>query len=312
MSFSFLTGVAVLRTGDVIDRRFRIAGLSGEGQSAEIYRAQDLECARDVAIKLQRPRTFESTATFKWAGAMLTDEADLGERLEGIPGVPAHVRRGCHGDREYLAIDYIDGILLRELINRSRPLYREAAVSVIAQLSEILVEVHGRDTVHQDLKPDNVIVDYSGRVWLFDFGISSTGDADSTADADVYTGCGTPGYAAPEQYRKRHHRPQVDIYSLGAMLFEMLAMRLPYRDHPRPEKETTQFPAGVLAGLPVPDELKALGLAMVAFDPQDRPASVADVRASLQPMLPPAGSPVHPKAPRPDPAAFYRLPPPPR
>jgi eukaryotic-like serine/threonine-protein kinase len=301
MSFSFLTGVAVVRSGVVIDGRFRIVELSGEGQSAEIYRAWDLACERDVAIKLQWPHTFESTATFEAEGALLKDEADMGNRLRDIPGVPAHVRRGRHGDREYLAMDYVDGILLREMINRSRPLYRETTVSVLAQLCEILVEVHGRNTVHQDLKPDNVMVDPGGRVWLFDFGISSPGDAEECA------GCGTHGYAAPEQYYKRDHRPQVDIYSLGAMLFEMLVMRLPYHDHPgRPEKETEQFPVGSLTRMP--DELKALGLAMVAFDPRARPASADNVLAALRPMLPPAGSPAHPKAPRPDPAAVYRLP----
>jgi eukaryotic-like serine/threonine-protein kinase len=303
MSFSFLAEVAVVLSGVVIDGRFRILKLLGEGDSAEVYRALDLEREHDVVIKLQRARMFESTATFRDCGALLADEEVIGKRLSGVPGVPGYVTRGHHGDskRAYLAVDFIDGVLLREMINRYKPMYRETVVSVLAQLCEILVDIHGHNTIHQDLKPDNIMVDRDGRIWLFDFGISSSDDTEE------YTGCGTPGYAAPEQYYKRHHRHQVDIYSLGAMLFEMLVMRLPYQDHPgRPEKDTEQFPADSLNG--IPEELRMLGLGMVAFDQENRPAAAADVLVALRPMLPLAGSPAHPKAPRPDPAARYRLP----
>lgn len=291
----------MLRRGVVIDGRFRVVGLSGEGDSAEVYRAWDLERECEVAVKLQRPRMFESTASFAVCGERIADEGGIGDMLRGIPGIPAHIRRGSHGGRAYLAMDFIDGILLRELIIRNRPLRREAAASVLAQLCEILVAVHGRGIIHQDIKPGNVMVGWGGDVCLFDFGIVSTGDEEG------YTGGGTPGYAAPEQYSRQHHRPQVDVYSIGAMLFEMIVMRLPYQDHAgRPEKETEQFPPGALTNMPT--KLRSLGLAMVAFDPADRPERVSDVLAKVRPLLPEVGSPPDPKAPRPDPAAFYRLP----
>ncbi|MEV0005802.1 serine/threonine-protein kinase [Micromonospora sp. NPDC050980] len=301
MSFSFLTGVSVLRGGVVIDDRFRVVRLAGEGASAEVYRAWDMESEREVAIKLQPPRGFESTATFARGGELIVDEGGLGDTLRGIPGVPAHIRRGSHGERAYLAMDFVDGILLRELIERSRPLYTETVVSVLAQLCEILSEVHGRGIVHHDIKPDNIMVGHDGRIWLFDFGIVST------CEDEEYTGCGTPGYAAPEQYHRQHHQPQVDVYSLGAMLFEMSALRLPYQEHSgRPEEQTEQFPPGSLTGMPA--VLRTLGTAMVAFDPADRPKSVSDILARLRPLLPTSGTPPHPKAPRPDPAAWYRVP----
>jgi serine/threonine-protein kinase len=291
----------VLRRGVVIDDRFRVVGVSGEGASAEVYRAWDMEHEREVAVKLQPARTFESTATFAEGGELIAGEGNIGDMLRGIPGVPAHIRRGSYGDRAYLAMEFVDGILLRELIARNRPLYTETAVSVLAQLCEILADVHGRGIVHHDIKPENVMVGRDGRVWLFDFGIVSTGDEEG------YTGCGTRGYAAPEQYYQQHHRPQVDVYSLGAMLFEMIVMRLPYQDHAgRPEKRTEQFPPGSLTGMPV--TLRSLGLAMVAFDPAGRPERVSDVLAAVRPLLPMVSSPPHPKAPRPDPAAWYRVP----
>lgn len=291
----------MIRIGTVIDGRFRVLRRLGSGMSGEIVAAWDSQRGQEVAVKLQHPRSFESTMSYSSLGLKIVEEYKIGESLSGIRGIPEVYWHGIHlGRRRYAAIELIDGVILANVTEQRRPANSDTVAAVIGQLCEILEPVHAQGVVHRDIKLDNVMVGHDGEVWLLDLGIAVRVDEDLS---DFISG--TPGYAPPEQYTGQKLTAQADIYALGSVLFEMSVMSLPYAEHGgRPDKQVEPFRAGLLDTMH--DGLRSLGLSMVAWEPADRPASVSEVRDVLRPMLPAPGSPRHPKAPRPDPAGWYR------
>ncbi len=289
-----------MRIGTVIDGRYRVLRRLGGGGEGELVVAWDERDEREVAVKLQHPRTFESTTYYNLRGAALIKEAETGQSLSGIHGIPEVYGHGLHFDRRYAAMKLIDGVVLSELIKNNRPLVSFVAASVIDQLCMILDAVHTRNLVHRDVKPDNIMVKWNGEVQLLDLGIAAK------AGVDVTSVGGTAGYAPPEQYMGEMVTAQTDIYALGCLLFEMIAMYLPFtedenwnvreREHPVPPNLIAQ----------VPPSLRDLAVSMVSREPADRPSSVREVRDRLAPVLPTPDSLPDAQAPRPDPTAPYR------
>jgi eukaryotic-like serine/threonine-protein kinase len=290
----------LIRIGTVIDGRFHVRRRLGSGMSGEIVAAWDSQRGQEVAVKLQHPRSFESTRSYSSLGLCIVEEAEIGESLSGIRGIPEVYRHGIHLGRRYAAIELIDGVTLANVTEQRRPANSDTVAAVIGQLCEILEPVHARGVVHRDIKLDNVMVGHDGEVRLLDLGIAVRVDEDLS---DFISG--TPGYAPPEQYTGQKLTPRADVYALGSVLFEMSVMSLPYAEQDgRPDRQVEPFRAGLLDTMH--DGLRSLGLSMVAWNPADRPASVSEVLDVLRPMLPVPGSPRHPKAPRPDPAGWYR------
>jgi serine/threonine-protein kinase len=168
----------------------------------------------------------------------------------------------------------------------------------MTQLCTIVEQVHGRGVLHCDIKPDNVVVRQDGSVWLLDFGIAIDLEG---SDGTVY---GTPGYSPPEHFAHAAPTRQRDVYALGATLFEMCVLHVPYARHDgRPRRETPPFDGISLRNMD--DTLRDLGLRMVAFDPEQRP-DPAEIVATLTQKLPRPGDRRDPRAPHPDPAEWYR------
>jgi serine/threonine protein kinase len=291
--------VHVIEAGSTIDGRFVVERRVGGGSSGEVFAASDVRDGRKVAIKVQPPRTFESKRAFRGLGEGLLNDLEYAQELDGIHGIPAIYGDGVHDGRRYLVMEFIEGMALSQLTQRFRPARRQFAASVVAQLCSVLERVHGRGFLHRDIKPDNIMVGWGGDVWLLDLGSAIA------LNADTFCKGGTHGYAPPEQYTSKAHTVRSDIYALGATLFDMCVMRVPYQGHEgSPNRRTPQFPAGLLDGMN--STLRALGLQMVAFEPDRRPADVSAVLAALDPMLPRLGDARDPKAPDPDPAEWYR------
>jgi serine/threonine-protein kinase len=289
----------VTEVGSTIDGRFIVERRLGSGTSGEVFAARDCRDGHRLAIKLQEPRTFHSRKEFRKEGERVLVDLKHARNLAGIHGIPAFYGSGTHEDRQFVIMQLIEGLSLSQLLDRIKPVYTQFAACVLAQLCTTLSQVHGRGFLHRDIKPENVVVSWDGGVWLLDLG-----NAMSLHGDDFGKG-GTHGYAPPEQYAAKAQTVQSDIYSLGATLFEMCVMRVPYEGHQgRPKKRTPQFPPELLDRMD--SGLRELGLRMVAFNSDHRPADTSEVLAALETMLPRPGDTRHPKAPDPDPAEWYR------
>ncbi|MFJ9572627.1 serine/threonine protein kinase [Streptomyces bacillaris] len=289
--------------GTLLDGKYRVKRKLGNGGEADIFIARDEQHHREVAIKAQFPRSFESTATYSSDGLPLQEELDRLKFMKHLPGIPNVLGDGYYGrnNGRYIAMDLIEGVTIRDWIAAHHPVPALAAASVIAQLCTILEGVHGQNYVHRDVCPKNAMLRTDGQAYLLDVGISGrVGEINSDRR-------GTPPYAPPEQYDSTALlSPQVDVFSLGMMLFAMIGPELPYSDIEGPPDATAlSFPNGSPPG--VSPKILGLGLAMVAVDPRDRPKGVAEVLRGLREMLPKIGSSPSPKATRPDPTIPYRL-----
>ena len=148
---------------------------------------------------------------------------------------------------------------LSRLAKNNGPVRTQFAAAVMAQLCSIVEQVHRRGLLHRDLKPDNAVVRKDGSVWLLDFGSATR------MDEGDFGPCGTHGYTPPEHHTDAPHTVRTDVYALGATLFEICVLHVPYAKHEgAPKRETPQFP-----GIPLEHmdgALRELGLRMVAFD----------------------------------------------
>ncbi|MFG2176122.1 serine/threonine-protein kinase [Streptomyces niveus] len=291
--------------GTLVLDRYEVLELKGEGAQGQLYSAWDTREHEVVAIKFQSAQFFENDSEYGERTDELIKEADSGEALSGIPGVPKILDRGSHGNRYFIVMEFVDGALLYDTMVEARPLKDPATIAaIICQLCEILDEVHLRNLVHRDVKPDNIMVDPEGRLWLLDFGFAV--EADTLPDLP----CGTPGYTAPEQSRPEGRRvtPRADVFALGCLLLEMTVMCLPYAGRiERPTPGHPVLPADCRNLTTAP--FLALALRMVELDPELRPG-VREVLDHVRPSVPAAGALPPAKPLCPDPTEYYRRRPP--
>lgn len=208
--------------GEVLDGRFEIEDILGEGAMGRVYRATQTSVDRTVAVKTLRPKfsTDEKTIKrFQREARVISDFShpnivrlvDFGQDLE----------RGTL----YLAMEYVDGYPVREILDRGR-VAPELALHLAVQLCGALAEVHSYDLVHRDLKPENLMIvpltDGRVELKLLDFGIAHVlrESEGLTKTGAVF---GTPQYLSPEQAEATEVGPYSDVYSTGIVLFEMLA-----------------------------------------------------------------------------------------
>ncbi len=291
-----------MRPGTLLNNRFRVLRELGKGGEGELFVARDEYDRRDVAVKAQFRRFGQSLTEYSGEAEPLEEELARLVFMESVPGIPRVLGDGSHdgwGKRRYIVMELIDGATLRSWMGRHQPVLATDAACVVAQLCETLALVHER-YVHRDVTPNNVMIQPDGRIRLLDVGNSTDFSTPN------YYPRGTPGYAAPEQYvLGAESTAKSDVFALGVLLFEMMTSTLPYSRVEGPPGETEPaFPNGLDSQMP--EELKSLGLAMVAVDPRERP-KISDVRGYLATWLPTFGSPRSPKAARPDPSAYFRL-----
>lgn len=207
----------MVRKGQVLNERYELLSLEGEGGMAFVYKAQDLELERTVALKILRPGydtddvfRHEARAAAKLPHANIVNVYDVGQ----------------DGDVQYIVMEYVEGQNLKDLILDGMPLRVGRALGIIIQVCEALGFAHDRGIIHCDLKPQNVLVLPGDRVKVTDFGIARAFSAVSADHrGEVW---GTPYYAAPELVAGKPLTPASDVYAIGVMLYEMLAGRLPF------------------------------------------------------------------------------------
>jgi len=136
---------------------------------------------------------------------------------------------GEERSRMYMVIEWVEGRLLRTILNEERELPIERATNLVLQICDALDTMHKHGVVHRDLKPENIMVDDQDRIKLIDFGIAMKEDARRITFVDMSATLGTPDYIAPEQVKGQRGDQRSDIYSLGVMFYEMLTGEPPFR-----------------------------------------------------------------------------------
>jgi len=258
----------------VIAGRYRLHELLGRGGMSEVWRAEDLELGRDVAIKLlaadaDRARfEREARAVASLAHPNVMQLYDYGES-EGRP---------------YMVLEYVPGGTLEDRLRDGGPLPDDETNDIAVGIASGLAHAHARGVVHRDLKPANVLFDEEGRPKIADFGIARLAAGEGTL-TEAGTLLGTAAYISPEQASGEPAGAASDVYSFGVMLYRMLAGRLPFasndpmelvlmhRDTPPPP--LTQFRTDA------PARLESTAMLALSKDPFERPADGAALLAEL-------------------------------
>ena len=197
---------------------YRLDGLIGAGAMGEVYRGWDDRLRREVAVKVLSARFAASSER----GRRLELEARAAAAIEHVNVVRVY-DTGRHDDAPFVVSELIGGESLRSVIERG--VARERAVGLALQLARGLAAAHARGVIHRDLKPSNLIVTGDGTLKILDFGLAKLADA---ADADATQPgavVGTAGYLAPEQARGEPADPRSDVFSAGAIVYELLGGR---------------------------------------------------------------------------------------
>ena len=199
--------------------RFKILQEVGQGGLGRVYEAWDEKMGRKVALKLLRRGMFANDEDLR----RFQEEARVVSRLKHT-GIGRVYEIGEQKGYPYIVMEFIEGVSLLEWASQSTP--REIAEK-IKEIADILEYAHSQNIIHRDIKPSNILVTRSNHAFLLDFGMAR--DQKRTAHM-TKTGkfMGTPAYASPEQFRGEPPHPQMDVYSLGIVFYELLTKKLPY------------------------------------------------------------------------------------
>lgn len=213
--------MTLLHPGDQLDH-YRIETLVARSGMASIFRATDLRTGRLVAIKIPHPEMEGDPLFFD----RFHREAEIGKKLDH-PGV-MKVMPDDEQSRLYMAMEWVDGRLLRQILNETRKLPTERAVRITLAILDALNYIHSHGIVHRDLKPENVMVNGNDHIKLIDFGIAGSAGSRRLTFTKITQAMGTPDYISPEQVRAKRGDARSDLYAVGVMLYEMLTGRVPF------------------------------------------------------------------------------------
>jgi predicted Ser/Thr protein kinase len=279
-------------TPQIIAGRFRVEREIGRGGMGTVYRASHLGLERPVAIKILK----QEFAAYPEVADRFMREARTMARLKhpraAIIFDAGHLADG----RPFIVMEYVEGSTLAETLQREGPFAPERAVRVVSEICDVLSEAHALGIVHRDLKPSNIILNERG-VCVLDFGIAkvlqdSTDVTRTHPTTETGLVIGTPRYMSPEQCLGHRVGPATDLYSVGVLLYEMLAGRPPFVDQLSSVvlvKQATAQPAPLLSLRP--DAPRALALAvhtLLAKNPAHRPATAAEASRMVARSVEPA------------------------
>jgi eukaryotic-like serine/threonine-protein kinase len=204
----------------VVDERYKVLNRIGSGGMADVYCAEDLQLCRRVALKLLYRRFAEDEEFVE----RFRREASSAAGLQH-PNVVAVFDRGEFDDTYYIAMEYLEGRSLKQIVRQEGALDPDRAIDLVIQILKAARFAHRRGIVHRDIKPHNVIVDDEGRAKVTDFGIARAGASDMTETGSIM---GTAQYLSPEQAQGHPVDARADLYSIGVVLYELLTGRVPF------------------------------------------------------------------------------------
>ena len=189
---------------------------------ASIFRATDLRTGHPVAIKVPHPEMECDPVFFD----RFHREQEIGKKLDHPGVMKVMIEDGR--SRVYMVMEWVEGRLLRQILNEQRQLPAERAVRITLKICEALEYIHSQGVIHRDLKPENIMIDAEDHIKLIDFGIAAHTGARRLTFAKFTQTMGTPDYISPEQVKGKRGDGRSDIYALGVMLYEMLTGKVPF------------------------------------------------------------------------------------
>ena len=213
--------MAILNAGDTLDH-YRIDAVIAHTQMSALYRATDLNSGREVAIKVPNPEMEADPVLLE----RFKREEEIGRQLDH-PGI-VKTFNDEERSRFYMVIEWVDGRLLRTILNEEKKLSIDRASTLAHRICDALDYMHKHGIVHRDLKPENIMVDENDQIKLIDFGIAMKEDARRLTFVNVSSLLGTPDYISPEQVKGERGDQRSDIYSMGIIFYEMLTGRVPF------------------------------------------------------------------------------------
>ncbi|MFJ6082062.1 Stk1 family PASTA domain-containing Ser/Thr kinase [Streptomyces sp. NPDC092369] len=271
--------------GQVLDGRYRVDARIAVGGMATVYRAVDTRLDRVLALKVMHPAL---AADVSFVDRFIREAKSVARLAH--PNVVQVFDQGAEGSYVYLAMEYVAGCTLRDVLRERGALQPRAALDILEPVLAALGAAHRAGFVHRDMKPENVLIGDDGRVKVADFGlVRSVDTVTSTTNAVL----GTVSYLAPEQIERGTADPRVDVYACGVVLYEMLTGERPhYGDSPatvlyKHIHEDVPPPSAVVPGLAY--ELDELVATATARTPELRPydavallAHARETRAALR------------------------------
>src|SRR3989440_3607313 len=204
----------------LFDGRYRIMRKLGTGGMANVYLAEDQELGRRVAIKILNDRHAGDEQFVERFRREAKNAAGLSH-----PNIVSIYDRGQAEGTYYIAMEYLEGRTLKELLVTRGPTPLPVAIDYARQILAALGFAHKHGIVHRDIKPHNVVVGPDGRLKVTDFGIARSGSSQMTEAGSII---GTAQYLSPEQAQGKPVHPSSDLYSVGVVLYEMLTGTVPF------------------------------------------------------------------------------------
>ncbi len=264
--------------GTIIDERYKVLSRLGSGGMADVFLAEDAQLGRKVALKLLH-RRFAQDPDFV---ERFRREAQAAAGLQH-PNVVGVYDRGSFDDTYYIAMEYLPGRSLKQVIRQEAPIDPIRAIDITIQILKAARFAHRRGVIHRDLKPHNVIVDDSDHAKVTDFGIARAGASDMTETGSIM---GTAQYLSPEQAQGHAVSAGSDLYSIGVVLYELLTARVPFDADSAVTialKHVSQAPtAPTQVNAQVPPELEQVVMWVLNKNPADRPQDADQFIAALE------------------------------
>jgi serine/threonine-protein kinase len=247
---------------------------------ATLYRATDVRNGRQVAVKVPHPEMEADPILLE----RFRREEEIGQEIDH-PGV-VKTYDGEDRSRRYMVIEWVEGRLLRAILNEERKLPVERAVALTVAICDALDNLHKHGVVHRDLKPENIMVDAEDRIKIIDFGIALKEDARRITQTGLTPALGTPDYISPEQVKGQHGDQRSDVYALGAILYEMLTGQPPFTG-PNPlavmnERLLTDPTPARELNAAISPELEEILFRAMAREPRHRYATASEMAWELE------------------------------
>jgi serine/threonine protein kinase/tetratricopeptide (TPR) repeat protein len=271
-----------IEPGTIIGERFEVLQLLGEGGMGAVYKAHDRELERDVALKLIRPelaRNPEILQRFK-------HELILARQVTHR-NVIRIFDLGQAAGHKYITMEYLDGRDLRSVLRERGKLPPAEAGKIVLQICRALEAAHAEGVIHRDLKPQNIMLDANGRAYVMDFGIARSAYLPGMTQTGALVG--TPEYMSPEQAKGEKLDERSDLFSLGAILYELLNGASPYHsDTPLATLwRRIQEKAKPLTEIDptIPQPLSDIVAKALEIEPKDRFANATEFALALESWL---------------------------
>jgi len=266
--------------GQTLDDRFELQSVISRSGMASIFKGIDRTTGETVAVKVPFMQ-FESDPAFF---SRFQREEEIGKLLNH-PFILRIIPVEGQKSRPYIAMEYLEGQTLRQAMRSVGKMPPQDVLAIVSRICDALESMHKQGVVHRDLKPENIMLCRDGSLRIMDFGIAKAAAMRRLTFAGFSPSMGTPDYMAPEQVKGKRGDARTDIYSLGAMMYEMLTGYAPFEggnpylimnarlvgDPIAPRKRNKD----------IPPEIEEIVLHAMERDPDDRYASAAEMKAEI-------------------------------